>query len=240
MAAESYRTELEREPLLEILAQVAEYAVPATITCERDGRLIRIYTKEANLAFASPADPDAALGNALTARNLTTPQQYESATRRASESRREIGEELVADGLDEARLIGVAEEVSRAAIDEVLGWSTGALTMTPGRFVLPISLEIPLGRVILDAVRGWGDPKTVTAKVGMRTTVLKRTEREASFLSDMERSLLEQVDGKKALSELIAILPGSAVENVRTLYGFRILQLVTPRKNVTVKMKVNQ
>lgn len=240
MSDGSYVSRLDQSPLVEVLAKVAEYNVPGVVICENDGRVISIFVDKAELVYASEGEPVDELGRALQADGVVTEDEYRLAARRALEMIRSVSEELAAGGTDPVRMMAVARRLSREAIETVLRWDDGTVKMTPGRYPLPIRLSIPLGRVILDAVAGHGEPKAMTGKVGSRATILKRTERESNWLSATERDLLEQVDGKKTFSDLLNLPPGPPVSNVRMLYAFRLLQLIAPKQSVKVKMRVNE
>lgn len=240
MSEAAYVARLDEEPLVEILAKVAEYAVPARIECTHRGSTLTLYCESSELIFACEGDPHGSLRETLEGEGLIDGKTFDELQQRAARTTRPLAVELAEAGIDGIRLLTAARAVTLALLDRAIAMDQGEVRMTPGRHSLPVTLSIPLGRVILDGVRGHGEPKVLTGKIGSRTTVFRRTERAAPWLTQDENDLLDEVDGKKSFAELTAVPPGPAIENVRRIYAFWLLKLVAPKQTVKVKMKMNE
>ena len=84
------------------------------------------------------------------------------------------------------------------------------------------------------------DAKTLMAKLGTKTTVFARTDAsyEELRLDADEQRLLDAVDGKRTLYDLVSTEPLSQPMNARILYAFWALQMITAKASSKVKVTV--
>lgn len=84
------------------------------------------------------------------------------------------------------------------------------------------------------------DPKAIVARLGARSTIYDRTDLQLENYESEENELrlLEQIDGKRALSDLVNTAPLDPADNARLLYGMLTLGLITVRETTLIKVKL--
>jgi hypothetical protein len=104
-----------------------------------------------------------------------------------------------------------------------------------------VKLQIPIPQAVLQGVRLMPDARVLVARLGTRTTVLQRTNSatEDLHLGADEQRLLDAVDGRRLLSELVNTPPLTPGENARILYAlFALSLLVVRRPTGQIKVQV--
>ena len=239
----AYQTRLEQEPLAEILARIAVHRVPATLTVRHESRTIEFFVDEGTLGFASgTGDPVDSFRSFIVDEGLVSLEDFDAAWSRTKQTKKTIASDLIANGVaSSAGLIGAVTQRCKALVADAFDWQDGVVEFRPGRRPLPIRLAIPLGRFVLDGLQNYGEPKQLTAKVGPRSTVLRRVAQPPPYLIESELALFEFIDGRRMFEEIIRHTANPPQTNVRLVYGFRLLDLIQPKESgVKVKMKFNE
>lgn len=239
----AYQARLSKEPLAEILARLAFHKVAACVSCRQQSRTRNLFVSDARLDFACASDdPIGAFGQLIVEGELASSGDFDQARARTLQTRNTIASDLVSTmKVDESRLNGLVGDYARTLIAEIFGWTDGEVEVRPGRALLPIRLGIPIVRVVLDGVRGCGDAKLLTSRIGPRSTILKRGEGSSADLTEEENELLAFIDGRRTLEEIVRHPSHPPQENVRIIYGFHVLDLVAPKESgVRVKVKLNE
>jgi hypothetical protein len=243
MSVPVYKASLAETSLADILKRVAFYRVPGTISCRRDGALVLLLTDEGELVFAGAGgDPLGHLLKLLRDEGVD-PAELEQARLELETRGRSIGATLVSRGVIPSRdlLQMVRDEVIRV-FASVFEWDAGEVDFTPGPVQPPVRLAIPVHRAILDAIRRTSRIKPLLATIGSRTSLLERSELDPEVaLHEDEQAILQSIDGKRSLGEVVEGAPLSPGQNGRILYGLFALGLLRARtRQVRVKMKVNE
>ncbi len=238
-----YQTDLAQTPIPEILVTIHRYKVPGVVECRRDDQVKRIYLDRGRIIFASTNQLSESLGDMLLAEGRITREQYDESVQRLRKTGKRHGVTMI-----EMRIIApvdlfaAVQRQIRAIIWSLFEWTSGTATFTPGRdknleFV-KIDLSVP--EAVMLGMRRMPDARYVTARLGTKATLYARTDKpvEEVELGDEEQFLLDSVDGKRALYELVQVPPLSAADNARILYGFATLKLIEPVEPKRVKVQV--
>jgi len=240
-----FRGDLTQTPLPEVLLTIHRYRAPGVVECERDGITKQIYIDEGNIIFAASSDRSESLGDYLVRSGTISREQYEESARRlALEPSRRQGAILVEMGALEPRelFVSVVEQV-QSIVWSVFAWENGFVRFEPGleKNLEFIKLNIPTPQAVLEGIRRQPDAKPFLARIGTRRTILARNEDEdlpKVVLTESEQKLLEEVDGRKSLAELIALPGQTAADNARTLYALFALRIIVVKSNRPVKVQL--
>jgi hypothetical protein len=242
-AAPLYQTEIAQSPLPEVLVKIHRYKAPGRIDCTRGDEIKRIYVDRGQIIFATTTEIHESLGDFLLNEGRITREQYDESIRRVRESGKRHGTILVEMNiLNSDELFVYVREQIQEIIWSVFAWDSGTVGFTPGRdkrFEF-IRVDIPIPQAIMRGVRRMPDAKAVIARLGTKTSLFARSESpiEGIHLEDEEQALLDAVDGRKVLFELVNTPPLAAPENARILYGFFALGLITPRESRQVRVQL--
>jgi hypothetical protein len=93
---------------------------------------------------------------------------------------------------------------------------------------------------ILRGVRHVAEARALVARLGTKTTLFTRAtgHAEGLVLDEDEQHLLDAVDGRKVLYELVNTPPLAASDNARILYAFFALGLIVPREPRQIKVQL--
>ena len=229
-----YRGSLAETPLPEMLATIHRYRVPGVMEVRAGDVTKRVYIVDGDVIFASSSDRSESLGDFLVRSGRISKAQYRVSCDEMTRSPgKRHGTILVEMGFLKPEELGPAV---REQVQEVLwslfDWEEGAVSFKVGRFrdEEVFKIKIPTPRAIVSGCRRISDGKRVTARLGGRSTVLRRLPFPEHLsglrLEPGERQLLEMVDGKRTLVGLCQEGPYSAGVNARLLYAFLALQLV--------------
>ncbi len=229
-----YKGNLSDTPLPEMLATIYRYRVPGVVDVNFRETTKKIYIIEGEVIFASSSDRSESLGEYLLQAGKISKAQYRVSV---DELKRNPGKRhgtiLVEMGFLKPGELG---PLVRDQVQQIL-WSLfdleeGSVTFRVGRFRDDevIKIRIPTPRAIVGGCRRISDGKRVTARIGGRSTVLRKLPFPEHLsglrLEPGERQLLEMVDGKKTLVELCESGPYAAGMNARILYAFLALGLI--------------
>jgi hypothetical protein len=242
-AAPLYQTEISQTPLAEVLVKIHRYRAPGRVDCKRGDEIKRIYLDHGQIVFATTNQLAESLGDKLLREGRITRQQYEDSVLRARETGHRHGTTLV-----EMKALS-AEELFTAVRDQIeeiiwpfFGWDSGTVSFTAGRDkrLEFIKVDIPVPMAILHGVRRVNDARALVARLGTKTTLFGRStgHTEGLVLDDDEQQLLDAVDGRKVLYELVNTPPLPSSDNARILYAFFALGLIVPREPHKIKVQV--
>jgi hypothetical protein len=244
-----YQTDLAQTPLPEILVTIHRYKAPGAIDCRRGDELKRIFLDHGRIIFASTNQRTESLGDRLVREGRITQEEYDASLARMKITGKRHGVTLVEMNLLTAEeLFVLVRDQIQAIIDSVFGWTTGTIAFTPGRDknLEFVKVDISVPDAILRGARLIPDAKMLVSHLGSKTTYFAVVSRESGVgsrddephLSADEQHLLDAVDGRHALGDLVSTPPLSAPENARILYAFSALGMIAPCDPRGVKVQV--
>jgi len=238
-----YQTEISQMPLAEVLVKVHRYRAPGRVDCKRGDEVKRIYLDHGQIVFASTNQVAESLGDKLLREGRVTRAQYDESLIRARESGSRHGTILVEmNVLSPKDLFVAVHEQIEEIIWPLFGWDSGTLSFTAGRDkrLEFIKVAIPVPMAILRGVRRVADARSLVARLGTKTTLFGRSNGhdEGLVLDADEQHLLDAVDGRKVLYELVNTPPLPASDNARILYAFFALGLIIPREPRQIKVQL--
>jgi hypothetical protein len=230
-------------PLAEVLVKVHRYRAPGRVDCARGDEIKRIYLDHGQIVYATTNQRGESLGDKLLREGRITQTQYDESLARARASGNRHGTALVEMKILSAKDLFVAvHEQIEEIIWPVFGWDSGTVSFTAGRDkrLEFIKVAIPVPMAILRGVRHVADARALVARLGMKTTLFARSDAHAEGLTldGDEQRLLEAVDGRKVLYELVNTTPLAASDNARILYAFFALGLIVPREPRQIKVQL--
>lgn len=242
-AASLYHTDLAQTPLPEILVTIHRYKAPGVVECRRGDEIKRVYLDRGQIIFAATNQISESLGDRLLAAGRITREQYTASLVRVRETGKRHGLTLVEMGiLTNEELFTAVREQIEAILWTLFGWDSGAVTFVPGRdkHLEFVKVDIPVPRAMLNGVRKMPDARALVARLGIKTTLFARTNNavEDLELTHEEQNLLNAVDGRKVLYELVNTPPLAPADNARILYGFFALQLITEKTQRQIKVQI--
>jgi hypothetical protein len=238
-----YHTDLAQTPLPEILVTIHRYRAPGVVECRRESVAKRIYLDRGQIIFATTNQISESLGDKLLTAGRITREQYDASLVRVRETGKRHGVTLVEMGIlsHEELFVAVREQIE-GILWTIFGWDSGAVTFVPGRdkHLEFVKVEIPVPRAVLNGVRMMPDARALVARLGVKTTLYAQTGvvNEDLILAADEQALLDAVDGKRALYELVNMPLLSAADNARVLYAFVTLGLIETREPRQIKVQV--
>lgn len=240
-----YQTDLAHTPLPEILVTIHRYKAPGAIDCRRGDETKRIFLDHGRIIFATTNQRTESLGDRLVREGRITQEQYDASVARMKITGKRHGVTLVEmEMLTAEELFVLVRDQIQAIIDSVFGWTTGTIAFTPGRDknLEFVKVDISVPDAIVRGVRLIPDAKGLVAHLGTKTTFFDRTHApiEEMHLSADEQHLLDAVDGRHALGDLVMTPPLPAGENARILYAFSALGMIAPCDPRGVKVQVKQ
>lgn len=244
-SAPIYQTDLAHTPLPEILVTIHRYKAPGAIDCRRGDEMKRIFLDHGRIIFASTNQRTESLGDRLVREGRITQTQYDASVERMKITGKRHGVTLVEMGMLTAdELFILVRDQIQAIIDSVFGWTTGTISFTPGRDknLEFVKVDISVPDAIVRGVRLIPDAKGLVSHLGTKTTYFDRTNAtiEETHLGADEQHLLDAVDGRHALGDLVNTPPLPAGENARILYAFSALGMIAPCDPRGVKVQVKQ
>jgi hypothetical protein len=239
-----YRTDLAQTPLPEILVTIHRYKAPGMIECRRGAEVKTIYLDNGQIIFATSNQLRDSLGDKLLREGKITREQYDESVRRLAVTGKRQGTILTEMQVIEPRDLFVAlRDQIQEIVWSVFAWDSGTVGFTPGRdkhreFV---KLHIGVPQAILHGVRRMPDARALVSRLGAKTTLLERTGNvvEGLTLSGDEQRLLDAVDGRRTLYDLVLTPPVPAADNARILYAFFALQLIAVKTPRQIKVQLN-
>ncbi|HSP33305.1 MAG TPA: DUF4388 domain-containing protein [Thermoanaerobaculia bacterium] len=242
-AAPAYQTDLAQTPLPEILLTIANHKVAGSIECGRGNEQKEIFVERGLIIFATSNQVRDSLGDKLLREGRITQDQYDESVRHLLGSGKRQGTILTEmNVLAPAALFEALREQILAIVWSVLAWDAGTVAFRPGRQKHNefIRCDVPIPQCVMEGVRHMPDPKALVARLGTKATILVRTGKatEGLTLDSDEQCLLDAIDGKRTLYDLINTPPLGAGTNARILYAFLALELISSTTAEPVKVRV--
>jgi hypothetical protein len=238
-----YQTDLAQTPLPEILVTIHRYKVPGMVECRNGDELKRIYLDRGRLIFASTNQISESLGDMLLAEGRITREQYDESVQRLKQTKKRHGVTMVEMRIIAAdELFAAVQRQIQQIVWSMFEWGAGSASFTPGRYknleFVKIDLSVP--EAVMRGVCRMPDARLATTRLGTKTTLYGRSDQAVQdvVLSPDEQSLLDSIDGRRGLYELVQHPPLSAGDNARALYGFLALKLIVPVLPQRVKVQV--
>ena len=237
-----YQTDLAQTPLPEILVTIHRYRAPGMVECRNADITKRIYLDRGEIIFATSTLIADSLGDKLLREGRITREQYDESVSLLRKTGKRHGVTLLEMKLLEPKDLFVAlRDQIQEIVWSVFEWTTGTVAFTPGRekHLEFVKIEIPIAQAVLRGARRLPDAKRLLARLGSRTTVLERTNTAVgAALTPEEQSLLEAVDGRRTLFDLVNHSSMPASDNARILYALFALQLIVVKQTKTIKVQV--
>jgi len=236
-----YQSDLAQTPLPEILVKIHRYKAPGVVECHRGNELKRVFVDRGHVIFATTNQITESLGDRLMREGRLTQEQYDESVRRVKLTQKRHGVTLVEMGLlTHDELFVVVREQIQEILWSIFTWTNGTIAFTPGRDknLEFVKVDISIPEAIVQGVRRMPDAKALVARLGTKTTVFERTHNAVDELklTAEEQGLLDTVNGKHALVDLVNTPPLAAGENARILYAFHALQLIAPKSGIKVQI----
>jgi Domain of unknown function (DUF4388) len=244
--ASQYQTDLAQTPLPEILFTIHRLKAPGMLECRRGDEVKKIFFDNGQVIFASSSNLADSLGDKLLREGKITQEQYDESVRRLKTTGKRQGTILAEMKLLEPKDLFVAvREQIQGIVWSIFGWDKGTVAFSPGRdkHLEFVKLQIPIPQAVLQGVRRMPDARVLVARLGTRATVLQRTEvpLDEVHIRPEEQLLLDAVDGRRVLSDLVNTPPLTPGENARILYALFALGIIVVRRpsgQIKVQVKV--
>jgi hypothetical protein len=241
-AGSLYQTDLAQTPLPELLVKIHRHRAPGVVECRRGDLIKRIYLDRGEIIFATTNQITESLGDKLLREGKLTRDQYDESVQRLRVTGKRHGVTLMEMKLLDADQLatGVREQIQEI-VWSIFEWADGTVSFTPGRekHLEFVKIELAVPEAIMQGVRRIPDAKPLIARLGGKTTVLIRSDEPALTLTPEETALLNHVDGRKTLYDLVMVPPLSPPENARILYGLFALQVIGIKQPVKVQVKTS-
>lgn len=239
-----FETDLAQTPLPEILVTVYRHKAPGTIVCRRGNELKEIFLDRGHVVFATSNQVRDSLGDRLLNEGLITREQYDESVRRLLKSDKRQGTILTEMRvLDPEAMLDAVREQIQEIVWSLFAWDGGSARFMPGRDLHRefVKLDIPIPQAIVEGVRHVADAKALVGRIGGRHTLLIRSSREISelVLDEDEQLLLDSVDGKRTLGDLVNSSPLAPGVNARLLYAYFVMGLVEVKPSRAIRVKVH-
>jgi CheY-like chemotaxis protein len=228
------RGELRVIPLAEILRMLAEQELSGVLAVSRLEERVEVYLRRGKVeqAMGQGLGEELRLGRFLLDRGLLEPARFE-AFLQARFAGGLLGQQLVAAGhLDEDALRAALTRQSSELIFETLRWRTGRFSFRAGLELPPAALEANLGlaaeALIEEGGRRADEWHLIERLIDSALLVFAREEtaEHGRRLSREEQLVLDQIDGRRRVADLIRASRLGSFEVCRALYRLVSLKLV--------------
>jgi hypothetical protein len=239
-----YQDELGNIPMPEILASIEKWKVPGVLSVEGEPFTKKLFLDEGKVIFATSTDPDERLGEFLLHKGRITQEQYDDSVVRLKRGEGRQGKILVDMGaLTPKSLFENVTEQITALVIGLFNWDKGRVSFEIGDYKKDemIKIALPLRKAILEGVKAMWDAKRLLARLGTKTTVyapvFELKEVLALHLDPHEMQLLQMVDGRRSVYELVTKGPLTQPQNAKLLYVFHVLKLVEKKSDGVIKIQ---
>lgn len=226
---------IERMPVDQILQLAATVEGPARCRLTQDGTTIDIFYHGSDVLFARGRSmPEGfTLGRLLVV--LGRVAQHEVERSLESKNGRFLGQRLIEAGvLDPAGLTGALQRQTEELVYEAISWKTGEFAIyshTPvPREAAEANISMPIHHLLLEGMRRLDEWQRMIGEVGDFQTVLSRLDPPKPHILDAlrpeERKLLEHIDGRRTIRELILSARRPTFHAFRALYSLAGQRLI--------------
>jgi hypothetical protein len=216
---------LSIDQVLQLASNVGE---PARCRFERDGASIEVYYRGAEVVYARQDNlPDGfLLGRMLVAMGKVSQRDVDRCLEAPGGY---LGQRLIDRGLiSEAALREVLRLQTEELVYEVVRWGTGRFAVFPNqRLPRPAEqarMSVPVQHLLLEGMRRLDDWQRMSVDLGDLAAIPGRLEVAASTLASLspgERMVLEAVDGRRTVADLLRSVARPSFDVVRTLHELR-------------------
>lgn len=239
-----YEDELSNSPLPEILATIEKYKVAGVIIVKDEKFERKIYLNEGKIIFATSTNPDERLGEFLLYKGIITKEQYDESVVRLKRGEGRQGKILVdMKVLTPKELFLYVQEQIAEIVYNLFNLNEGKVLFQIGKFKEEeiIKLSIPIKKAIFEGIKKIKDPKRCFQRLGSKTAVYEPIFELKDILglslTPEETKLLQMVDGRKNLYEIITKGPFTQGMNARILYAFFVLHLISKKSDGFIKIQ---
>lgn len=239
-----YEDELSNSPLPEILATIEKYKVAGVIIVKDEKFERKIYLNEGKIIFATSTNPDERLGEFLLYKGIITKEQYDESVIRLKRGEGRQGKILVdMKVLTPKELFLYVQEQITEIVYNLFNLNEGKVLFQIGKFKEEeiIKLSIPIKKAIFEGIKKIKDPKRCFQRLGSKTAIYEPIFELKDILglslTTEETKLLQMVDGKKSLYEIITKGPFTQGMNARILYAFFVLHLISKKSDGVIKIQ---
>lgn len=239
-----FEDELYNSPLPEILATIEKYKVAGVIIVKDDKFERKIYIFEGKIIFATSTNPDERLGEFLLYKGIITKEQYDESVVRLKRGEGRQGKILVdMKVLTPKELFLYVQEQISAIVYDLFNLNAGKVYFEIGKLKEEeiIKLSIPIKKAIFEGIKKIKDPKRCFQRLGSKTAIYEPVFELKDILglslTQDETKLLQMVDGKKSLYEIVMKGPFSQGMNARILYAFFVLHLISKKSDGMIKIQ---
>lgn len=231
---------VDGETLPDVLAKLDRLRLEGVLEVQGERHTRRLFVRPGKAVFASSVDPKDSLGAHLARRKVLDEKTVQELARSSLRQGKRMGVLLVAEGLMTPRQ--VHDHICRQA-REILdrAFSRPIRSMVFFRQDVDdanaIKICAPLAQLVLEGSQRIADTQLLLQRLGGRRgrpEPIYSLERLIDVgVDEAGMALLERVDGRRDVEDLCTRGPRSAVDNLRTLYAFRALELVaTPEPDL--------
>lgn len=239
-----YEDDLANSPLPEILATIEKYKIAGVLTV-KDFRFERkIYIFDGKIIFATSTNPDERLGEFLLYKGIITKAQYDESVVRLKRGEGRQGKILVnMKVLTPKELFLYVQDQIAEIVYNLYNFEEGKVYFELGKFKEEeiIKLSIPIKKAIFEGIKKIKNPKRCLQRLGNKTAIYESVFELKDILglslNPEETKLLQMVDGKKSLYEIITKGPLSQGMNARILYAFFVLHLISKKSDGLIKIQ---
>lgn len=238
-----YKDDISNLPLPEILAVIEKYKVPGVITIKDNFYERKVYLSEGKIIFATSTNPDERLGEFLLYKGVITKAQYDESVERLKRGEGRQGKILVdMKAITPKELFIYVQEQISEIVYNLFNLNEGKVCFEIGKFKEEeiIKLSIPIKKAIFEGIKKIKDPKRCLQRLGSKTAiyepVFELKDVIGLSLTQEETKLLQMVDGKKSLYEIITKGPFTQGMNARILYAFFVLHLISKKSDGVIKI----
>lgn len=234
--------DIARVPLGEVLQLLRLQRQTGVLNVERQQAEVSIAFREGqiDLALARGISSEFLLGRYVVAEGWLTREQLEAKLRTRTTDSGWLGEQLVREGvLTASDLERVLTRQTSEIIYEVLRWKDGRYRFEHG-VTLPEAqsayLSLPVESLVLEGFRRVDEWRMIEQEITSFDRVLARDEAVietvgTSRLTPEERTVLEAIDGKRTVREIVSAVSMSSFDTCKVLY--RLLRSKLVRKRTT-------
>jgi hypothetical protein len=230
--------DLSVTPLPSILHSVRERELTGRGTFTRENRRVELAFRNGNIVHAANNDPDMRLGEILLRERMISLQAYQRSVTLLLETGRRQGEILLSEGFitEETLRRGVILQIKEIIYD-LMTWNSGSFVYRwSNPFEDTILLETSIIELILRGMRRvwrFSELRQILEpwdRIVVLNTQLDLSEAREVRLKSDEVMVLESIDGKKTIAEIIETvsLPDQWVMQI--LYGLYWARLIQFRE----------
>lgn len=243
-----YRGDLAASSIAEVLQTVFHYKVPGVLSATHEGVEKKVFVWDGDVIFATSGDRHDSLGDYLLRQQRITQEEFDRSVELLLLA---AGAKRHGDVLAEMGLVTAEElfQIVMAQVKEIVfslfNWEVGEVTFSVGKYRTEelIQLNIPIRQMILEGVKATVNVPRLVDLLGPSWTVFIPSYQAADVgdigMAPAEIRFLAQVDGVKALKELVKAGPGDAWTNARLLYAFFAMKLIA-RRDLTTRSAVKK